>query len=396
MELLDDLNYIFETLANKHPIGWTFNARNVDNTVTFNTIRECIEACENLSPKTTLNTYDLELSLGQIGFLLQDIVNRTLRLGIGRSQLTKSDLTPMLAKKYKGQPLQNEVYITEKLDGNRCMAHYENNEWVFTSRSGKLMNVDFDMTGLDTNYIYDGEVMSVSQTKLSEARYKSLIENIPMNEQDTKASQLLFNETSGLINRQGNKSGLVYNIFDVVSSLPYYKRRALLNRIDYGLRAENVRILPVLYLGKDTVVIDRLLNDIIRRGGEGIMLNLSSASYEHKRTDALLKYKQVQTMDMRVIDLTYGTGKYEGQIGALVCYLRTLDGLDIFCSVGTGLSDAQREWWSVDEKAILNHIVEVGYHELTQNQEDIGTNVYSLRFPRLICVRDDKDITSEY
>lgn len=396
-ELQDDLNYIFETLAGKHPIGWTFVARPKDGLPPYKTIKEVIQACEKLTPKAFYNTFKLETELGAIGLMIEDILNRTLRLGIGNSQLDKSDLTPMLAKKYEGQMLHNDVFVTEKLDGNRCIAHYDGEKWCFTSRSGKPLNVNFNMTGMDTDLIYDGEIMSTQQTLLSTARYDAIIKDLTLSKfgYDTKKSQLLFNETSGLINRHGEKSGLVYNIFDVISDAHYEMRRQMLEVVDFS-HTEDIRLLPVLYVGSDHNKISTLLGAVIQMGGEGIMLNVHNRGYDHKRSDALLKYKEVQFIDMRVIGIIPGSGKYIGLVGALSCYIKTDDGKETFCHVGTGLSDAQREQWTVDPMQIIGKIVQVGYHELTQDRAYIGTKVYSLRFPRFVKVRDDKNETSEY
>jgi ATP-dependent DNA ligase len=131
-------------------------------------------------------------------------------------------------------------------------------------------------------------------------------------------------------------------------------------------------------------------------GGEGIMLNRIDRNYEHKRTDALLKYKQVQFMDMKVTGVYGGNGKYAGLVGGLYCELNTDDGKIIRCEVGSGLSDAQRVLWAENAYHIIGKIVQIGYHELTQNEENVGTNMYSLRFPRLIKVRTDKSETSEF
>lgn len=404
-ELVDDWTFILETLDGKHPIGWTFTPRfrSVDTVreqmpyVKASTIKDLIKICLSAKDKTFATTYDIEKTIGIYGEFLAPIVNRTLRLGIGKSLLSKSDISPMLAKKYEGGLLTSEYVVTEKLDGNRCIAAYNktSQHWEFYSRSGKFLKVDFDMAGFDTDYIYDGEVMSDVQTKLSMSRYQHIITNTDF-EHDTKDAQLLFNQTSGLINRGGaNKKGLVYNIFDIVSSAPYYERRnALAEACDFIY--PDVNILPALYVGNDRKIVNDLLGKITQMGGEGIMLNNVHRGYEHKRSDALLKYKQVQFMDMRVENVYLGTGKYEGQIGGLSCEIMTEDGRHIECDVGTGLSDMQRLQWAIDPQKIIGKIVQIGYHELTQAEYNIGTNHYSLRFPRLIKVRNDKNDTSEF
>lgn len=400
-QLVDDWTYILETLDGKHPIGWTFypNVNIVPSSnVQIKTIKDLIYMCESTRDKSRGTTKGIEDCIGIFGDFLAPIVNRTLRLGIGKSLLSKSDLTPMLAKKYEGGPLSGEFAITEKLDGNRCIASFnrDTGKWQFTSRSGKPMKVDFDMSIFDPDLIYDGEVMSEEQTTLSMKRFYHIQTNTDF-EQDTKDAQLLFNRTSGLINRNGNKKGLVYNIFDVVSDAAYRERRDMLTKaVILSGETADVSVLPVLYYGDDQKVIKNLLGRITQMGGEGIMLNKINRGYEHKRSDALLKYKQVQFMDMLVTGFYEGTGKYTGMVGGLFCELRTEDGKLIKCSVGSGLSDAQRYGWTMNEDAIVGKIVQIGYHELTQSEENIGTNVYSLRFPRLIKIRTDKNTTSEF
>jgi DNA ligase-1 len=397
-ELKEDWVYILETLNGQHPIGWTFVARANPNEMgrSFETIKDMIVYCETLGNKSQLYTGDRERGINMYGDFLAPIVNRTLRLGIGKSLLEKTNITPMLAKKYEGKPLRGDVFVTEKLDGNRCIASFNHmtDEWEFYSRSGKPMKVWFDMTGLNTDYIYDGEVMSLAQTELSHKRSLSIFDEKIAQDIDTEQAQLLFNKTSGLINSKGPKTGLIYNIFDIIIDKPYVIRRVILE--EHLPVSNDVRILPVLYCGDDVTVVNNLLDKIIQMGGEGVMLNVASRLYENKRTDALLKYKQVKHIDMRVVNVYGGAGKYEGLIGGLHCYIKTDDGKEIFCDVGSGLSDEQRVRWAENPLDIIGSIVTVGYHELTQSSVEIGSKNYSLRFPRLITVRRDKDTTSEY
>lgn len=399
-ELKEDWTYILETLDGKHPIGWTFIPRFSTLDASYerdgmHTIKQMIHLCECATDKTFATTNRIEQTVGVYGEFLAPIVNRTLRLGIGKSLLAKTDITPMLAKKYEGGFLTGDFVVTEKLDGNRCVAAFnkDKNKWEFYSRSGKPMKVDFEMNGLDPDLIYDGEVMSKEQTDLSEQRYQSIANDTDF-AHETFDAQLMFNKTSGLINSHSpNKKGLVYNVFDIISADPYHERRV--NLMKHRVSGD-VRILPVLYLGRDVKAINALLGRITQMGGEGIMLNRILRGYEHKRSDALLKYKQVQFMDMKVIDTYGGTGKYKGLVGGLNCMLITADGKTITCDVGSGLSDQQRMEWIVDPSKIVGKIVQIGYHELTQSEENIGTCMYSLRFPRLIKVRTDKRDTSEF
>ena len=397
-ELKEDWVYILETLDGKHPIGWTFRPiidPNPPIALRNYTVKELIKLCENVPDKTAASVLQTEKAIGLYGDFLAPIVNRTLRLGIGKSLLAKSNLTPMLAKKYEGGSLSGDFVVTEKLDGNRCVAHFDGDKWCFTSRSGKPMNVDFDMTGMDTDFIYDGEVMSEVQTVLSMQRHDIIANNKGYGDLiDTQQAQLLFNQTSGLINRHCAKKGLVYNIFDIISDEPYTTRRSKL--ADCEPRSHTIRILPILYAGSDIETVNGLLDIVTQTGGEGVMLNKLNRAYEHKRTDALLKYKQVQYMDMIVTNLYGGSGKYQGLVGGITCSITTEDGKNITCDVGSGLSDAQRAHWSYFSADIIGKIVQIGYHEITQSRDQIGTNNYSLRFPRLIKIRNDKTETSEF
>lgn len=403
-ELRDDFNYILECLSGMHPFGFTYyyTKSNVEEDFSQLTVKELLDYLHvpidnhNL---TENNIYTYMLSTSKYADFLEPIVNRTLKLGIGRSLFEKTDLSPMLAKKYEGKINFDYFgyYITEKLDGNRCIAHFDfkENEWKFTSRNGKEMKVWFDMSDFDETLIYDGEVLSPEQVELSIAIY---------NHTDI-VNKGSFNSTSGSINSIYGDKNLVYNIFDVIdptySGWKYQDRRRALNEMSKRLDGinTNVRILPVLEYYDTYDNFDKiydLLDYVTSKGGEGLMINLGGAVYEHKRTDKLLKLKKVQTIDMKVIDIEYGTGKYEGLIGALICQIITDDGKKIECKVGSGLDDRQRYEWSLNITQIIGKIVEVAYFSLSQDSSKIGTNVYSLRFPRLKKVRYDKNNTSEY
>lgn len=386
-QLSKDIDYALEILDGRHKIGFTFYpVKNPDAVILPEwTLRGFLSRLYLMEDHSESSIWHAEHSYGSYGEFVAGLVNRTWRLGIGKSQLQKQSISPMLAKKFEPKkPVKGYVgpyYITEKLDGNRCIAAYNESVggWEFYSRSGKPMRVDFNMSAMPVGHIYDGEVMT--------------------REQYLHPSQENFNGASGVINSHSRDKDLVYIIFDVVDpELTYSARRALLNGVYTG-RSDEVIILPVLGVAETwkelTELAPQLRNEVTSRGGEGVMVNVGDAKYQQKRTDVLLKYKDVFSMDMRVVGLTEGTGKNEGLVGALECVAEG-DGKKYQCSVGSGLTDYLRARWANYPHEIVGEIVEVEYFSISQDANARGTNVYSLRFPRLKRVRTDKHETSVY
>ena len=400
----EDFDFIIECLAGKHKFGYTYRRYPFlyNSSICSMTVKSVLQflltpakekdlSTDNIAAYVSLTTYWADF--------FEPIVNRTLRLGIGESLIEKSIIAPMLAKKFEGDVkfAKDGYFVTEKLDGNRCIASWDGTKWNFTSRNGKEMHVNFDMSGMDKRYVYDGEVLSPLQTNNSRKLETMLFGR---GDCDFKSNDTDFNYTSGMINRHTTDKKLVYNIFDIVDTNSSYVDRRLelekFNVIDVG---PDVRIVPVLahYKTADDLKTDvwRLLNKVTDTGAEGLMINLANSNYLNKRTDQLLKLKKVYTMDMKVTDWSYGTGKYENMLGNLYCEAM-FEGKIVTCCVGTGISDEQREQWALYPEQICGKFVEVSYFSLSQEAINRGTNKYSLRFPRLKRVRADKNETSQY
>ena len=404
-DVKDDFLYCIELLAGKRKIGYTYESWCREIIATGHEEQSVKEYLEPLFKPSKLGDYresTKQAAISEVKWypdFVSSIVNRTLRLGIGNCLLEKEVDAPMLAKKYEGKLVTDDmVYITEKLDGNRCIAKWNGKEWTFTSRNGKAMYIDIDMGALNKDLVYDGEILSKEQTNQSVMRYCAV--------NDSKLSREYFkykntfNNTSGMINRHNKKDkDLVYNIFDVQDdTLPYATRRAWLNE-QVNTRSSQARILPVLgmYKGSNELSnIDKLLDDMADMGAEGLMLNLGRGRYESKRSGNLLKYKKLNTMDMKVVDWEYGNGKYECAVGNLIAECTLPDGREVSCKIGTGISDEQRFEWATNPDLILGKIIEVAYFELSQNSRTDGTKQYSLRFPRMKSVRNDKTECSPY
>lgn len=121
----------------------------------------------------------------------------------------------------------------------------------------------------------------------------------------------------------------------------------------------------------DTAALQKKLRDIVRNGGEGLMLHRADATYQTGRSSALLKLTPWLDAEATVIAHLPGKGKYAGMTGAL--QMEMPDGRRF--SLGSGLSDAQRR-----HPPPVGTLVTYRYRELTQNGMP--------RFPRYLRVRD--------
>jgi DNA ligase 1 len=88
----------------------------------------------------------------------------------------------------------------------------------------------------------------------------------------------------------------------------------------------------------DNAALQRKLAEIVRGGGEGLMLHRADAPYIAGRNDALLKLKPLDDAEATVIGYIAGKGKYEGKMGAL--QVETADGKHF--QIGTGFTDVVR------------------------------------------------------
>ena len=107
---------------------------------------------------------------------------------------------------------------------------------------------------------------------------------------------------------------------------------------------------------RDRKALDRKLDEILKIGGEGLMLHRADALYTTGRSDVLLKMKLWHDAEAMVVAHQPGKGKYKGQLGAL--RVRTANGVEFM--LGTGFNDDERR-----NPAPIGSVVTYRYRELT-------------------------------
>ncbi len=396
--LNDDLDFCFEVLAGKHKLGFTLEKTDKDTYVIFKNATSIKEIYNIISELTENDKGWYNIGVASTAVPLQfreffiKLFNREYRLGYSNKRNMVTNLHCMLAKVYpKDLKESKEYYIQEKLNGNRCIAYYDfdDKEWKYTSRSQKPKEYPFDMAKLDKNLIYDGEVLSRGR----------------MGNRD-------FSKTSGLANsKYGDKSSLVYIIYDILDSTKSYEERWQLLKqfvveVPESIKerfvfektniSKNVAILPPitkLFLTpyNFSTELDAMLSYITHQGGEGLIIRDPDAPYYHSagsgdRKPYLLKYKQLKTADLRIVGWNEGKGKYQGMIGSFIC---EDDAHTVRVNVA-GIDDHTR---MTNPESYIGEIIEVAYFEKSRAK---NKTISSLQFPRFKAWRPDKNETSLY
>ena len=292
------------------------------------------------------------------------------------------DWKVQLAYAYKPGMLElgEWISISKKINGVRA-TFYDNN---LVSRSGKIFhgfnNIIKDLkaltTSLDSNLVFDGELC--------------LKEKYKKNMSDNEAFKVAAGIANSSVNME-NKYKLKFIIFDIIhetafetrlTASRYNSRSNLLLKIkDIIKDNENVSIVPIVYRGKDHNKIETVLKVANNAGWEGIMIN-RNLPYQFKRTKNILKYKTFNTIDLEIVELKEGEGKYTNTLGAIGCKYK-----NNIVYVGTGFDDLTRNdlWHKGSE--LLGKICEVKYKDITN---DKSTMLPSLQFPVFVCIREDK------
>lgn len=318
-----------------------------------------------------VNTWMHRFRTPEERWLARGIITQNLQIGVSVTTLNKvfgSDFIPKISCML-GTPLdkiaeskQKWPYIvTEKLDGVRRIMIKQNGQVKFYSRSGHLdeglVELEKEAAALPDNYMYDGELLAKGE----------FIDSIAQRQ-----------ATNSLANRKGQKTGLTFNIFDMVPvseflanghTAPSKQRKILLAAVlqdetgaklledpyewplymanrDTGAQYNLIRSVPILTVAYTMEDIEPIVSALWNQGREGVMLNAPNAGYVSKRTKDLVKMKKTVSYRLRAEGFIEGTNKYEGMLGSVLAMYK-----DNYVQVGSGFTDAQRwEIWQNQDK----------------------------------------------
>lgn len=330
---------------------------------------------------------------------LKQVFTKSYKCGITASSVNKAipDLIPefkvMLANSYDkfSDRVKDTFYLSLKLDGHRTLAFI-----IF--EDGKVSDIKFrtrkghEITGLSE--IKNEMINSLNAIKFAKTENIVLDGEITVLDDSTNPESV-FQSTSKIIRKDGEKTGLKFHVFDCLkesdfwlgkSRLIYTERRGSIEAMfkNCFVNTKYIVKVPILYSGSDVTEIAKWSDKVTKLGHEGIMLNTSGGFYRTKRTPDLLKVKKFHSADIECLGAFRGDGKYSKTLGGIyVNYKNSKVG------VGSGFTDEQRDYYWNNQDEIVGKIVEIKYFEESTNQKD---DSISLRFPVFVSVRSDKTV----
>ena len=237
----------------------------------------------------------------------------------------------LLANVYRNQADVAQYLVSEKLDGVRA--------------------------------IWDGQTLRFRSGKEIHAP-RWFVEGLPKQSLDGELwlGRGSFERLSGIVRRELSDDAewrqVRYMVFELPGAAGTFRERA--GQIKQVVRQANVPWLQEIqqFPAVDRNSLQKQLNEIVKAGGEGLMLHRADATYETGRSDTLLKMKPFDDAEAVVVGYLPGKGKYLGKMGAL--RVRSPEGREF--ALGTGFTDDQRK-----NPPQIGAMVTYRYRDVTKN-----------------------------
>ena len=257
-----------------------------------------------------------------------------------RSQLFNVSRGVLLANTYKNNINPKNMIASEKFNGIRAVW----NGKQLKSRTNKpIYAPNWFLKGLPKNHALNGELFL--KRGAFEATTSIVSKKIPVDEE---------------------WKNIRYMVFDLPSSSePFKARLGELKNIVKTQCSKNGKC--PLIVPKHTTITSRnqmkeMFNNIVSKGGEGIMLRNPNAKYQQKRSKNLLKVKPTNDAEAIIINMIEGKGKDEGRMGAIKVKHKK-SGVEF--KIGTGFTAAMRQDFWNKKNNLKGNMVTFGYKGLT-------------------------------
>lgn len=307
-----------------------------------------------------------------------------------KCQLAKG-FDPEKIYKHRGQKVTS-WFVTPKLDGIRCLWFADCPDKLWTRNMKKLHGFDSIIKELKIRanacgaVFADGELMFDPNLEIIDIT-SPMDKIIAQSKKQKKVSiDTDFNTTQSIVmkktySEEKEKVRLhVFYVFIPDKNLTLGKdSRDDMILFDKVKLINAPRVIPIvaakLSATNISSAIERLAYE--KEGYEGVILRSTLCDYHFGRSENLLKIKSFKEVDLPILELFEGKGKYNRTLGGLSFKLnnRTF-------SVGSGFTDSQRDLFWAQGLNMLNKIATIKYQDLS---------AYGIpRFPIFVGIKEDR------
>ena len=305
--------------------------------------------------------YKVGCTSKQVSEILPDIIAREFSVRKGYA-LTDAD------KQLKGR----EFIVTTKYDGHRVVIIKDFNRIdIYSSGGHKILGLkdiiySFFMPTIPYG-VYDGEMLAIGSFTNSTERFQA---------------------TEKLLTKDGDKTGLVFECFDYIEDVNAWESfkaiekscidrknqlRSILISNSNNQNYKYVHYVEPLYIGTDVNEIYKAYDKLLSEGEEGVIIDIASSPHVRNKGTTMFKLKEVNTLDLPIIDVKEGTGKDKGRLGAFICQYKNTT-----VSIGSGLTDELKEEVWNNPQEYIGRVIEIHCQDESTNQN----GEESLRQPR--------------
>jgi DNA ligase-1 len=261
--------------------------------------------------------------------------------------------------------LVSGAYVSPKLDGYRCIAVKTGNHVGLYSRNGTYYDNFPELIEIlekcDGDFVLDGEIMSDDFQAMQKSAFAS--------KRKTTVGDVTFHIFGFIPVKEWDSEEFTTTTGDRYQMLKEWVAKH---------QHQKLIIVEQKYVSSLDEVVDAE-SSYIEQGYEGAMVLPNIPYYKGRKANALMKFKRMESMDVKVIDTYEGTGKYVGKMGGLT----VLQDNNEVCDVGSGFTDEDREWMWNNKDEVMDRIAEIQYQEMTND------NI--MRFPVFLRWREDKE-----
>ena len=281
-------------------------------------------------------------------------------------------MLPILLHPYQEHLIKSwrGVYISEKYDGWRMTWNYKSQ--CFMSRTGKILSVPtylYDEIKKLGEYNFDGEYWG-GYSQISKISGEE-----PCNDDDK--------DYKDMDNSLSSSDNMYFKIFDIIdTSMNFEKRLHILKQINSTTHIEICKhiFIPINSKNVNNTLIKNALDNVILKGGEGIVLRNPDGMYVNGiRSYDILKLKPVDYTELLVMAYHVTNDamlkRDDKYVSSLICY--TEDGNDLRVTWGNRKAELPK----------IHSIIRIKYSQLTLSNVP--------KFPSYIGIVSERDIDTQ-